>query len=940
MFSFSALGGSVLDWWSAPGTYDASNNVAFLIGTGTPLVDTLWTYSSTGQGPGGCGTNQAYSLPAATIWDAILNDPNYALAVDWRSHSIAITRTTAGGPRRGGFSYNGGNAFPVTGTSTNGGTISVFVVGWSYMYSTPQAAAAAGSPVGWSAPFTYSYGVYTNGTPIWFSSTAGWYPFAVEPVSEAPFIYTQPASQVVTAGDTAQFSVAAGGAWPLSYQWFKDGVNLNDGGKISGAKTKTLTLSNVLGSDAGQYGTVVSNVYGSVTSVVATLNVQDPFIISPPVSQMVIPGQTVQLSVAASGTAPLSYQWLKDVVNLNDGGNISGTQTGTLTLSDVSPGDGGWYDVVVSNVYGSVTSAVATLTVSSFSDTNWVSLVAAMDGGVFALTVSGTNLYVAGGFTQAGGVGVFRIARWNGSAWSALGSGIDRFVFALAVMGTNLYAGGLFTNAGGVPANNIAKWNGSTWSALGSGMNDEVCALAVSGTNLYAGGDFTNAGGVAVNHVAKWDGSTWSPLGSGIGGPYPWIVHIEALAVDGTNLYAGGDFTTAGGVAANNIAKWDGSTWSALGSGMAGGAGTAPTVAALAVSGTNLYAGGYFTVAGGVPASGVAKWNGSTWSALGSGVSGFTPGYIGPYVTALAVDGTDLYAGGFFIGAGGVPANCIAKWDGSTWSPLGHGVNDDVRALAVDGLGHLFVGGQFSLAGTNVSPYIAQANLGSVPTILTPPQSQTAEAGAVVDLAARVTGFPPPTYQWFFNGNAIAGCTNRVLCLSGVQATNVGTYTVVVGNMYEATTSAPVTLNVIPFVERRPVTAINLMGEVGASFNVEYTESLGPAPNWLPFDTVNLTKPPQYSFDLTLPLPPERFYRAWQMGTPAVLPSLNLNFVPAITLTGNIGDSLRVDCINQFGPTDAWTTIGTVTLTNTSQLYFDVTAPGQPARLYRIVPNP
>ena len=70
-------------------------------------------------------------------------------------------------------------------------------------------------------------------------------------------------------------------------------------------------------------------------------------------------------------------------------------------------------------------------------------------------------------------------------------------------------------------------------------------------------------------------------------------------------------------------------------------------------------------------------------------------------------------------------------------------------------------------------------------------------------------------------------------------------------------------------------------------------------------------------------------------------PSLNLPFwVPAITLTGNIGDQLRLDCINQFGPTNAWMTLGTVTLTNTSQLYFDLSAPGQPRRLYRIVPVP
>ena len=89
----------------------------------------------------------------------------------------------------------------------------------------------------------------------------------------------------------------------------------------------------------------------------------------------------------------------------------------------------------------------------------------------------------------------------------------------------------------------------------------------MSGTNLYAGGDFTTAGGVTANYIAKWDGSAWSALGSGMSAT---MRCVYALAVSGTDLYAGGDFTTAGGVPANHIAKWDGSAWSALGSGMRG----------------------------------------------------------------------------------------------------------------------------------------------------------------------------------------------------------------------------------------------------------------------------------------------------------------------------------------------------------------------------------
>ncbi len=246
----------------------------------------------------------------------------------------------------------------------------------------------------------------------------------------------------------------------------------------------------------------------------------------------------------------------------------------------------------------------------TFSDANWVSLNPGMPGAnadVYAIAVDGSgNVYAGGNFTIIGTVTAHSIAKWNGGSWSALGTGMDYAVLALAVSGTNLYAGGDFLSAGGVTASYIARWNSSAWSALGTGIGcgvrnskPDVFALADNGTTLYVGGYFTAAGGVAANNVAAWDGSAWSALGAGISG------QVQALAVSGTTLYAGGGFTTAGGVPANFIAKWDGGTWSALSSGMN------LTVYALAVSGTTLYAGGYFTTAGGMTVNGVAKWDGN-----------------------------------------------------------------------------------------------------------------------------------------------------------------------------------------------------------------------------------------------------------------------------------------------------------------------------------------
>ena len=297
----------------------------------------------------------------------------------------------------------------------------------------------------------------------------------------------------------------------------------------------------------------------------------------------------------------------------------------------------------------------------------WSSLENGMNDGVYALACdSSGNLYAGGAFTAAGGVSANYIAKWNGTNWSALETGMNSAVSALACDSSgNLYAGGrFFTTAGEVSANRIAKWNGSTWSALGGGMNHGVgCLTLDSSENLYAGGEFST--------IAKWNGSTWNNLGSGMADPYN--VSVYALACDFSgNLYAGGGFSTAGGVSANNIAKWNGSTWSALGSGING---TVPVSALACDFSGNLYAGGGFNEAGSLSAANnIAKWNGSTWNALGSGMSGSSR-----WVSALACDSSgNLYAGGRFTSAGGVSANNIAKY--SMYNTISGVVSGDIQS--------------------------------------------------------------------------------------------------------------------------------------------------------------------------------------------------------------------------------------------------------------------
>jgi len=226
------------------------------------------------------------------------------------------------------------------------------------------------------------------------------------------------------------------------------------------------------------------------------------------------------------------------------------------------------------------------------------------------------------------------------------------------------------------------------------------------------------------------------------------------------------------------------------------------------------------------------------------------------------------------------------------------------------------------------------------PMVLTLPQNQTVEEGNKVKLHITVTGYPLPAIQWFCNGTLLADCTNFILEFSNAQPFRSCVYTAIIANSAGSLVSAPNALHVIAPVERRPVPGINLFGDAGSLLNLDSTDLLNSAPLWTPLDSVSLTSTSQHYFDLTAPLPSQRFYRAWQTGAPSMALTLDLHKIPAITLTGNIGNKMRVDGINRLGPTDARFTLDTVTLTNTSQLYFDVSAPGQPSRLYRLVPVP
>jgi endonuclease/exonuclease/phosphatase family metal-dependent hydrolase len=173
------------------------------------------------------------------------------------------------------------------------------------------------------------------------------------PTTNAPSITSQPQSQTVSPGSNVTFTVTAGGTAPLAYQWFFNNTN------IAGATTNFYIVTNAQLTNAGNYSVTITNLAGSITSSNAVLIVTNtaPFISTQPQSQGVLAGQTATFTLTAGGTSPLNYQWRLG------GTNLSGATTNPFVIASAQAADAGNYSVVITNIAGSVTSSVATLTI-------------------------------------------------------------------------------------------------------------------------------------------------------------------------------------------------------------------------------------------------------------------------------------------------------------------------------------------------------------------------------------------------------------------------------------------------------------------------------------------------------------------------------------------------------------------------------------------------
>ena len=542
--------------------------------------------------------------------------------------------------------------------------------------------------------------------------------FAVQIVP--PSIAVAADNQTVVVGTAASFSVSATGTEPLVYRWRCNGTNLSNGGQVSGATNSTLTLTNVQMTNAGNYQVVVTNIAGSVTSAVATLTVTPPPVLpsitAQPQSRTNVAGTTATFSVTASGTAPLSYQWRKNGTDLGNGGTVSGADTAMLALTGVQASDAVGYSVVVGNAAGSITSAVANLTV----------LVPP------AITLQPQNQAVVVGATAS---------------------------FNVSATGTTPLA---------------CQWQFNT-SNLGGQTNT---------TLTLANAQFTNAGSYRVV-VTNLAGSATSAVAVLTVNPAPVAPSLTAQPQSRTNV--------AGTTATFTVVA----------------AGTAPLAYQWRKNGTPLANGGIVSGAtnANLTLAGVLAADAANYTVVVTNTAGSVTSLVAsltvllpPSITVQPQSRTNIQGGTtvFTVSAAGTaPLACQWRKDDA---PLADGGSVFGAGTATLTLTNLQAGdaGSYTVVITNavgsLTSAVASLTVILPPVIIAQPQSQTNWVGSTATFNVTATGTAPLSYQWRCNGGNLVGQTSSTLTLNNVQLTNAGSYQAVVTNAAGSVTSVVASL--------------------------------------------------------------------------------------------------------------------------------------------------
>jgi len=744
-----------------------------------------------------------------------------------------------------------------------------------------------------------------------------------------------------------------------------------------------------------------------------------PIIVTPPRSQTVLAGSTVELAVVACGAAPLVYQWFFN-------GNAMAEATNSiLDFTDIQGSQAGAYTVVITNTYGSVTNSAATLMVQ-FEYTN--------SFGIWSYQINADRLTLTiTGYSGPGGE-VSIPNSINGLAVNAIG---QAFCYCSNLTGVTIpdsvtsIGDGAFSNclslaSIAIPTNvtnigdyafyqcpllsDLAIGTGVTsigWQAFAGCTNLTSVTIPNRVTSI---GEYVFAGCTSLTNIMIPESVTGI---FGIPGTFSGCTSLKSIAIPNTVTSIGED-TFSGCPSLTSVTIPNGLT--SIGNNVFEYCTSLSSVTipnSVTIIHSYAFCGCTSLTSVTIPNSvtNIGAW--AFWYCIGlTSVTISTNLHnIGDYLFGACVSLTGVTIPGSVTNIGNYafqsctslksitfPNSVISIGNGAFWyctnltsitipnsvTSIGQYAFGDCTSLksitipaSVTSLGmdlfysctnltHVFFTGNSPScwAGFGVAPDLFEGDpnvtvyavLGTsdwnstfdgvtvvmVPGIGSPPQSQTAEIGDTVNFTPDVPGLPAVTCLWFLDGtNLIYSGTNDCLELTNAGYSLDGAYTLVVTNAYGAVTSSPAMLAVIPVVAHQPVPAIQVTGTAGSVLNVECVNSLAPALDWTTLGSVSLTNTSQFYFDTSMPLAPQRFYRVWQSGLTGVVPSLSVTgLVPMVTLTGTAGGSVELDYINRFGPTNAWVTLGRIMLTNTTQPYFDLSALGQPPRLYRITTVP
>ena len=593
-----------------------------------------------------------------------------------------------------------------------------------------------------------------------------------------PTILVQPLSITVPILGTATFSVSVYSLTTVSYQWLKNGAS------ISGATLSSFTIASAQASDAATYTVQVSNAGGTVTSSGATLTVLlPPTITTQPQDQTVPQGQNPSFSVVATGTMPLSYHWQATntasggFTNLTNGGQISGANTNVLIISNVTTNNALFYQVIITNASGAVTSSPAILQVGP-------SLLLV---DVQFLGTSNTTWPSGSGSPQTGAA----ILGASGDTWNQ--EDLTYYVYP----GTNsdIYASNLVNSANA--ASGLTLTVGSSPNSVFGGQNPNATATDPATTNLMSS-DIQQFALTA--NVDVWT-ITVGGLSAYAGEQFNLVVYAGAPSARTQTISVSGG--ASGGNTSSALTSSSTSRMLSAGAGVAYQIFTNGTL-----NGSNLV----FTVNGGTAAV-------DSYAAFLNGFQLQIFNY--PLITTQPASQTNV-AGStvqFSVGTSGGLLNYQWNFNGTALS------GDTNATLALTNV-QTTNAGSYTVVVTNslgsATSAVATLTVLVPPTITTQPQSQGVAQHQNASFSVVAGGSSPFTYQWYFNASAVGGGgQSSTLALNNVDTSSDGSYAVVVANPGGSVTSAVATLTVyvLPGIQTQPQNQTVLQG-TNVSFSV------------------------------------------------------------------------------------------------------------------------